>query len=114
MRLRTNPNIRMRRSYPAGPSRQANKPGVRCLTLQGLIITGGNTSGPGGGIFNLDGMLTLNHRRVTGALRTAAIGGLLPTLTFWLLPSAIGAPVITRAVIRARTNRAQPRPVAGK
>ena len=38
----------------------------------------------------------------------------LPALTFWLLPSAIGAPVITRAVIRARTNRAQPRPVAGK
>jgi hypothetical protein len=26
----------------------------------------------------------------------------LPTLAFWLLPSAIGAPVIARAVIRAR------------
>jgi hypothetical protein len=26
----------------------------------------------------------------------------LPALAFWLLPSAIGAPVITRAVIRAR------------
>jgi hypothetical protein len=26
----------------------------------------------------------------------------LPTLTFWLLPPAIGAPIITRAVIRAR------------
>ena len=31
------------------------------LTLQGLTITGGNTSGPGGGIFNLEGTLTLNH-----------------------------------------------------
>jgi hypothetical protein len=26
----------------------------------------------------------------------------LPTLTFWLLPAVIGAPIITRAVIRAR------------
>jgi hypothetical protein len=26
----------------------------------------------------------------------------LPVLAFWLLPSAIGAPVIARAVIRAR------------
>jgi hypothetical protein len=31
----------------------------------------------------------------------------LPTLTFWLLPSAIGAPIITRAVIRARARCAQ-------
>ncbi len=36
------------------------------LTLNGLTITGGNTSGPGGGIFNLEGRLTLNHSRVTG------------------------------------------------
>src|SRR5262249_44331740 len=28
----------------------------------------------------------------------------LPALTFWLLPAAIGAPVIARAVIRARKN----------
>ena len=26
----------------------------------------------------------------------------LPTLTFWLLPSALGAPIIARAIIRAR------------
>jgi hypothetical protein len=26
----------------------------------------------------------------------------LPTLAFWLLPSAIGAPIITRAILRAR------------
>jgi hypothetical protein len=32
----------------------------------------------------------------------------LPTLTFWLLPAAIAAPVITRAIIRARKNP-QPR-----
>jgi hypothetical protein len=38
----------------------------------------------------------------------------LPTLTFWLLPSAIGAPIITRAVIRARARRAQPRATASK
>jgi hypothetical protein len=29
----------------------------------------------------------------------------LPTLTFWLLPSVIGAPIITRAAIRARAQR---------
>ena len=34
----------------------------------------------------------------------------LPVLAFWLLPSAIGAPVIARAVIRAR--RAAPEPEA--
>lgn len=32
----------------------------------------------------------------------------LPTLTFWLLPSAIGAPIIARAVIRARHARSTP------
>jgi hypothetical protein len=39
----------------------------------------------------------------------------LPTLAFWLLPSAIGAPIITRAVIRARhatpeSRRVEPQP----
>ena len=34
----------------------------------------------------------------------------LPVLAFWLLPSAIGGPVIARAVIRAR--RAAPKPEA--
>jgi hypothetical protein len=29
----------------------------------------------------------------------------LPTVTFWLLPSTIGAPIITRAIIRARSPR---------
>ena len=29
----------------------------------------------------------------------------LPTLTFWLLPAAIGAPIVTRAIIRARRAR---------
>ncbi len=33
----------------------------------------------------------------------------LPTLAFWLLPSAIGAPVIARAILRAR----QPNPPRG-
>ena len=32
----------------------------------------------------------------------------LPTLAFWLLPSAIGAPVIVRAVLRARRARDMP------
>jgi hypothetical protein len=36
----------------------------------------------------------------------------LPTLAFWLLPSAIGAPIITRAVIHAQ--RATPRPLTNK
>jgi hypothetical protein len=33
----------------------------------------------------------------------------LPTLAFWLLPSAIGAPVIVRAVMRARHASSAPR-----
>jgi hypothetical protein len=34
----------------------------------------------------------------------------LPTLAFWLLPSAIGAPIIARAIIRARRARASRKP----
>ncbi|HEX6450808.1 MAG TPA: hypothetical protein VF060_15260 [Trebonia sp.] len=44
------------------------------LTLQGLTITGGNTPGPGGGIFNLEGMLVLNHTRITG---NSSAGGMM-------------------------------------
>jgi hypothetical protein len=44
------------------------------LTLQGLTITGGNTPGPGGGIFNLEGTLVLNNTRVTG---NASAGGMM-------------------------------------
>jgi hypothetical protein len=43
------------------------------LTLQGLTITGGNTGGPGGGIFNLAGTLTLNHSQVTGNISEGAM-----------------------------------------
>jgi hypothetical protein len=32
----------------------------------------------------------------------------LPTLAFWLIPSAIAAPVITRALIRAKKNPQNP------
>ncbi len=32
----------------------------------------------------------------------------LPTLTFWLLPSAIGAPVIARAIISTQHARGHP------
>ena len=46
--------------------------GTGNLTVQGLTITGGNTSGMGGGILNLEGTLTLNHSQVTG---NAAQGG---------------------------------------
>jgi hypothetical protein len=45
------------------------------LTLQGLTITGGNTPGPGGGIFNLEGTLVLNHSRVTGNASAGAEAG---------------------------------------
>ena len=38
----------------------------------------------------------------------------LPTLAFWLLPTAIGAPIIIRAVIRARARRAELPSTAGK
>jgi hypothetical protein len=44
------------------------------LTLQGLTITGGKTPGPGGGIFNLEGTLVLNHSRVTG---NTSAGGMM-------------------------------------
>ena len=44
------------------------------LTLRGLTITGGNTPGPGGGIFNLEGTLVLTSTRVTG---NASAGGMM-------------------------------------
>jgi hypothetical protein len=44
------------------------------LTLNGLTITGGNTPGPGGGIFNLEGTLVLDRSRVTG---NASAGGMM-------------------------------------
>jgi hypothetical protein len=34
----------------------------------------------------------------------------LPTLAFWLLPAAIAAPVITRAILRARNSPQAPGP----
>jgi hypothetical protein len=37
----------------------------------------------------------------------------LPRLAFWLLPAAIGGPVIARAVIRARRSRASRQPLTG-
>ena len=38
----------------------------------------------------------------------------LPTLAFWLIPSAIAAPVITRALVRAKKNpKNQPRQPSG-
>ena len=36
----------------------------------------------------------------------------LPVLAFWLLPSAIAAPIITRAIIRARNKPPRPGPAA--
>jgi hypothetical protein len=38
----------------------------------------------------------------------------LPALAFWLVPSAIGAPVITRALIRARPRHPGPARPAGR
>jgi|SRR6266851_3277232 len=51
------------------------------LTLQGLTVTGGHTGGFGGGIFNLEGTLTLDHSKVTGnasegAMMSAGGGGI--------------------------------------
>src|SRR5216683_5491435 len=51
------------------------------LTLQGLTVTGGHTGGLGGGIFNLEGTLTLDHSKVTGnasegAMMSAGGGGI--------------------------------------
>ena len=38
----------------------------------------------------------------------------LPVITFWLLPSVIGAPIIIRAIIRARGRHTQLPPVPSK
>ena len=38
----------------------------------------------------------------------------LPVITFWLLPSAIGAPIIIRAIIHARARQAQFPPTPSK
>ena len=38
----------------------------------------------------------------------------LPTLAFWLLPSAIGAPIIARAIIRARRFPRSAAPPSGQ
>jgi len=38
----------------------------------------------------------------------------LPTLTFWLLPSAIGAPIIARSIVRARRARGSGKPPPGQ
>ncbi len=38
----------------------------------------------------------------------------LPVLTFWLLPSAIGAPIITRSIIRARRAHGFSKPPSGQ
>ena len=44
------------------------------LTLQGLTLTGGSTSAPGGAIFNLQGTLTVNRCVVTG---NSSSGGMM-------------------------------------
>ena len=36
----------------------------------------------------------------------------LPALAFWFLPSAIAAPIITRAILRARKNQPRARPAS--
>jgi hypothetical protein len=35
----------------------------------------------------------------------------LPVIAFWLLPSVIGAPIIIRAIIRARDRQSQLPPI---
>jgi hypothetical protein len=38
----------------------------------------------------------------------------LPTLAFWILPAAIAAPLITRAIIRARNKPPRPGPATSQ
>jgi hypothetical protein len=52
---------------------EVNGPGGK-LTGTALTITGGDTPGPGGGVFNLAGTLTLNASAVTG---NASEGGMM-------------------------------------
>jgi hypothetical protein len=52
---------------------EVNGPGN--LTIQGVTITGGNVRGFGGGIFNDEGTLTLDHSRVTGNTGGGGGGG---------------------------------------
>jgi hypothetical protein len=47
------------------------------LSASGLTITGGNASGPGGGVFNNAGTLTLNSSAVTGNTTSADAGAIL-------------------------------------
>lgn len=47
------------------------------LTLNGVIVTGGNSAGPAGGIFNLEGTLTLNWSLVTGNTSGQGGGGIV-------------------------------------
>ena len=47
------------------------------LTLNNITITGGNSPGPGGGIFNNEGTTTLNHTLVTGNTSGAGGGGIV-------------------------------------
>jgi hypothetical protein len=47
------------------------------LAASALTITGGNANGPGGGVFNNAGTLTLNSSAVTGNTTSADAGGIL-------------------------------------
>jgi hypothetical protein len=47
------------------------------LSLNGLTITGGNATQPGGGVFNNAGTLTLNSSAVTGNTTSEDAGGIL-------------------------------------
>jgi hypothetical protein len=75
------------------------------LTLRGLTITGGNTPGPGGGIFNLEGTLILDHRRVTG---NSSAGGMMSggggIASGTLMTGPVGTAVLTFSSVDHNTT----------
>lgn len=77
------------------------------LTLQNLTITGGNTPGPGCGIFNEEGTLVLNNTRVTGNTSAGGMmsaGGGIASGTFATGP--LGTTVLNRSEVDHNTSSA--------
>jgi hypothetical protein len=75
------------------------------LTVQNLTITGGNTPGPGGGIFNDEGTLVLNNTRVTGNTSAGGMmsaGGGIASGTFATGP--LGTTVLNRSQVDHNTS----------
>src|ERR1017187_10260508 len=84
------------------------------LTLQGLTVTGGHTGGLGGGIFNLEGTLTLDHSEVTGNASEGAMmsaGGGIASGTLGTGP--LGTTTLNFSQVNGNTSNGGPLAGAG-